>query len=366
MRILTIVGARPQFVKAAPVSAALRRSHEEVLLHTGQHYDELLSDVFFRELSLPPPDIRLEVGSGGHGEQTGRGLVGIERAIRERKPDMVLVYGDTNATLSGALAAAKARVPLAHIEAGLRSFNRRQPEEVNRVVADRLSDLLLCPTQTAVDNLGREGLSSGVHRVGDVMLDALRHFRPAAEARPTPSWRPQRYFLATIHRAENADDPERLRAILAALAAAPEEVLLPVHPRTRKALPALGIDGERHGRVRLLEPQGYLDMLALEAGAALIVTDSGGVQKEAYFLGVPCVTLRNETEWVETVASGWNLLAAADEGTMQRALNAQLARATGERAPFDADLFGAGDASTRIAGVLEAWAGAHPRPPAAC
>ncbi len=313
-KIATIIGARPQFIKAAPVSRRLRQQAQEILVHTGQHYDDNMSEVFFRELGLPEPEYHLGVGSGSHGAQTGQMLARIEAVLLVEKPDWVLVYGDTNSTLAGALAAAKLHIPVAHVEAGLRSFNQRMPEEINRMLTDRLASLLLCPSQTAVNHLAAEGLTAGVHLVGDVMADALREATARAQNESTVLERlelePGRYLLATVHRAENTDDPARLRSILAAFAALDETIIFPVHPRTRGALAHL--DGALPAsRVRLIEPVGYLDMARLAGAARLILTDSGGLQKEAYWLGVPCVTLRDETEWVETVQAGWNVLTGA-------------------------------------------------------
>jgi len=358
MRVLTVVGARPQFVKAAVVSRALRASgrHEEVLVHTGQHYDSNMSQVFFEELGIPEPDHHLGVGSSSHGDQTGRMLIAIEPVIVAAEPDVVLVYGDTNSTLAGALAAAKLHVPVAHVEAGLRSFNRRMPEEVNRVLTDHLSDLLFTPTATATANLLREGVdTTKVFEVGDVMYDAsLYYARQARDRDPLRALGSQPaggYVLATIHRAENTDAPDRLEGILEGLAATAEDlpVVLPLHPRTRRAIERQGLE-RLLTRLVALEPVGYLDMLALEARARAIVTDSGGVQKEAYFLRVPCVTVRDETEWTETVAAGWNRLvtplsAAALRDAVRDALNA---------VPDDAPPFyGGGDAARRIVEALE-------------
>ncbi len=313
MKIVSIVGARPQFIKAAAVSRVLRQRHTEVLVHTGQHYDDNMSAVFFDELGIPTPEIHLGVGSGSHGEQTGAMLAGIERALLAEQPDWALVYGDTNSTLAGALAAAKLHIPVAHIEAGLRSFNRAMPEEVNRVLTDHVSTLLLCPSQTAVENLAKEGLQSGVHSVGDVMADAqlfaARQARAHSDMLMSLGLTSNKFLLATVHRAENTDNPERLRAILAAFDALAERIVFPVHPRTRSMLARLDYAPLAH--VQLMEPLGYLDMVQLEQAARLILTDSGGIQKEAYWLGTPCVTLRDETEWVETVALGWNILAGA-------------------------------------------------------
>ncbi len=296
------------------VSRILREKHTEVLVHTGQHYDGNMSAVFFDELGIPEPDVNLGIGSGRHGAQTGAMLTGIEDVLLEEQPDWVLVYGDTNSTLAGALAAAKLHIPVAHVEAGLRSFNRAMPEEINRVIADHLSDLLLCPSQTAVDNLVAEGITRGVHLVGDVMADALAFAVERAQNHSDVLERlglaEGHYLLATVHRAENTDDATRLRNILAVFDALDEPVIFPVHPRTRQAINILGYSPAPH--VQLIEPVGYLDMVMLEQSARLILTDSGGIQKEAYWLGVPCVTLRDETEWVETVEAGWNVIVGAD------------------------------------------------------
>jgi len=296
------------------MSRAIRERHTEALVHTGQHYDDSMSAVFFEELGIPEPEYNLDIGSGPHGAQTGAMLARIEEVAFAERPDWVLVYGDTNSTLAGALAAAKLHIPVAHVEAGLRSFNRLMPEEVNRVVADHLSALLFCPSRTAVENLASEGIRRGVHVVGDVMADtlsgAVRRAEAGSGALSRFRLRAKGFLLATVHRAENTDDPGRLGAILDALDALEEAVLFPVHPRTRKAIEARGHRPAPH--VQMVEPVGYLDMLMLEKSARMILTDSGGVQKEAYWLGVPCVTLRDETEWVETVRAGWNALAGAD------------------------------------------------------
>lgn len=314
MKVVSIVGARPQFIKAAPLSRALRRKHVEVLVHTGQHYDDNMSAVFFQELDIPKPDYNLGVGSGPHGAQTGEMLAHIEKVLLSERPDWTLVYGDTNSTLAGALAAAKLHIKVAHVEAGLRSFNRSMPEEINRVIVDHISDLLLCPSQTAVDNLVAEGITRGVHWVGDVMAEALAFAAERAQSRSDVLTRlnltERRYLLATVHRAENTDDTARLRNILAAFDALGEPVIFPVHPRTRKIIEAMAYAPAP--QVCLIEPVSYLDMVMLEQSARMILTDSGGIQKEAYWLGVPCVTLREETEWVETVQAGWNMLAGTD------------------------------------------------------
>ena len=349
MKILTVVGARPQFIKAAPFSRAVRERHTEVLVHTGQHYDPSMSDVFFDELSLPKPDHHLGVGSGPHGAQTGQMLERLEAVMTRESPDRVVIYGDTNSTLAGALAAAKLAIAVAHVEAGLRSFVRDMPEEINRVVADRVSTYLFAPTQNAVDNLAREGITEGVTLTGDIMCDALlQHARRASERSRVLSrlaLTPGAYVLATVHRAANTDDPAKLAEIMDALALLKEAVILPMHPRTRAALMATDIEVE--APVRVIAPVGYLDMLELQRNARMVLTDSGGMQKEAYLLGVPCVTLREETEWVETLVGGWNVLAGADA---ERILAA--ARRTPPRGTPPA-VFGDGNAAQRMVEALE-------------
>lgn len=350
MKILTVVGARPQFIKAAPVSKALREvGIEEFLLHTGQHYDHQMSQIFFDEMGIPRPDANLEVGSGSHGWQTGQMLTGIEEVLLKEKPDWVLVYGDTNSTLAGALAAVKLRIPVAHVEAGLRSFNREMPEEHNRVLTDHCADLLFCPTQTAVDNLAKEGVTAGVHRVGDTMYDAVLQFAEVARQRSTIlhdlNLEPKSYLLATVHRPYNTDNPENLRNILSAFLEINEPIIFPVHPRTRKALERSTFNVQP-SNIRLIEPAGYLDMLALEQNARLIMTDSGGMQKEAYFFGVPCITLRPETEWVETVEAGWNAIVEANkEKIVEKVCNFKPAAQPPR-------VFGDGNAAYQIASLL--------------
>ena len=312
MKIVTIVGARPQFVKAAVVSREFRRmpAVREVIVHTGQHYDPVLSDTFFRELDLPAPGHHLGIGSGGHGEQTGAMLATIERVLLAERPDWVLVYGDTNSTLAGALAAAKLGMPLAHVEAGLRSYNQAMPEEINRVLTDHVSRLLLAPTPTAVANLAREGITGDkVRLVGDVMVDSALTFAGRADADALLGRlgvEVGRYLLATIHRAENTDDPARLAAIVDGLIAAGghSRVVVPLHPRTRNALRRHGLEERAGAGLILIEPLGFLDMLAAERHALAVVTDSGGVQKEAALFGVPCLIMRRETEWTELIANG--------------------------------------------------------------
>jgi UDP-N-acetylglucosamine 2-epimerase len=314
MKILTVVGARPQFIKLAPLSKILRENGiNEIIVHTGQHYDENMNDLFFKELEIPEPDYNLGIGSGSHGEQTGRMLIEIEKIILKENPDLVIVYGDTNSTLAGALAASKLHIKLAHVEAGLRSFNKRMPEEINRVLTDHVSDILFCPTQTAVENLKNEGITNGVYLVGDLMFDALLHFSKISDMKSNILERlnikPKEYYLATIHRAENTDNYERLKNILTAFSKLDEMVVFPIHPRTRKMINYYGLDGLlENDNVKVIDPVGYLDMLKLEKNAKAILTDSGGVQKEAFWLKVPCITLRDETEWIETVNLGWNRL----------------------------------------------------------
>lgn len=348
MKVVSIVGARPQFVKAAPVSREIRRKNSEILVHTGQHYDDNMSAAFFRALGVPAPDINLGVGSGPHGKQTAQMLAGLEDVLVDSRPDVALVYGDTNSTLAGALAAAKLHIPVAHVEAGLRSFNRRMPEEVNRVVTDHVSSLLLCPTQTAVDNLQKEGLVDGVHLVGDVMYDSALASAQAARKRDVMSrlrLRPDGYLLATVHRAENVDDPKRLGSILSAFASADAPVVFPVHPRTRKAIKDAGLSPA--GSVMLLEPVDYLDFLALLMKARKVLTDSGGVQKEAYFFGIPCITLRDETEWIETVEDGWNAVVGTETADIVDAIRGFNPKGTKSKS------FGDGHAAEKIVSILQ-------------
>ncbi len=322
MKIITIIGARPQFIKAAAVSRefVVCADIKEILVHTGQHYDDNMSDIFFSELEIPRPQYNLGIGGGGHGQQTGRMLEKIEEILLEEKPDCVLVYGDTNSTLAGALAAAKMHIPVAHVEAGLRSFNKAMPEEINRILTDNVADILFTPTLTANENLAREGVRDDlVVHAGDVMYDASLFYSKKCESVSTVladlGLGKNEYILATVHRAENTDDPRRLDNIFAALNEIGKErtVVLPLHPRTRKALEACGDGRDYFTHITVTEPVGYLDMVMLEKDAALVVTDSGGVQKEAYFFRKPCVTLRDETEWVELVESGWNTLASPED-----------------------------------------------------
>lgn len=355
MKIVTVVGARPQFVKASVVSAALRKNCTEVLVHTGQHYDRNMSDVFFEELSIPKPAYNLGVGSGSHGHQTGEMLMKIEDVLLKEKPDVMLVYGDTNSTLAGALAASKLHIPVAHVEAGLRSYNMRMPEEQNRVLTDHISTWLFCPTQTAADNLKKEGITKGVSISGDVMLDSVLHFLKVAQNNPNKTAifgqlqiQPKNYRLATLHRAETTDGGlDAIIRIFNAFEKLPQLVVLPIHPRTRPlAEEAIAKCGFRN--IQLIDPVGYLEMLLLTSNACQVMTDSGGLQKEAWFMKVPCITLRQETEWVETLNGNWNVLAKlTTEDIYEKAMHTVPDPAAREAKPF-----GDGNASEKIASAL--------------
>jgi len=395
MKIVTIVGARPQFIKAAVVSWAIQTSNkkkkkiQEILVHTGQHYDYLMDKVFFEELEIPHPNYHLGVGSGSHGKQTGLMLERIETVLHKEKPRVVLVYGDTNSTLAGALAAAKLNIPVAHVEAGLRSYNQAMPEEINRLITDHLSTFLFCPTSQAVKNLEKEGIKPGrgkiVKNVGDVMYDSILFYSKLAESRstimqelnlaiqksgvrsqklklrtpnsrlqteisPNSELRTTNYYLATLHRAENTDDPKRLKSILKALNEIGKEapVILPLHPRTKKMMKIYNLSPDIH-RIKLIDPVSYLNMLTLEKNARAILTDSGGVQKEAYWLRVPCLTLRDETEWVETVESGWNVLVGTGTRKILNGLEHLERRKSFRRGR---ELFGDGKAGEKILQVI--------------
>ncbi len=321
IKILTIVGARPQFIKAAAITRLIREGYadqiNEIMVHTGQHFDKNMSSIFFEELDIPEPKYNLEISGGQHGAMTGRMLEAIENVLLVERPDWVLIYGDTNSTLAGALAASKLHIPVAHVEAGLRSFNMRMPEEVNRIIADRISKLLLCPTNTSVENLNKEALSDGVHLVGDVMYDVSLFYRKKALERSSILQKmglsERNYVLTTCHRAENTDDPKKLKSIIDALAIIAEgiPVVFPIHPRTRKLLENYNLLDSLK-KVTLVDPLPYMDMVRLEQSSKVILTDSGGVQKEAFFYGVPCITMRDETEWIETVHAGWNTLTGAN------------------------------------------------------
>jgi UDP-N-acetylglucosamine 2-epimerase (non-hydrolysing)/UDP-GlcNAc3NAcA epimerase len=351
LRVVTVIGNRPQFVKAAAVSRALRAEHDELLVHTGQHHDDELSTVFVEELGVPRPERELGIHGGTNTEQTARMLAALGPLLAAERPDAVLVYGDTNSTLAGGLAAAQARIPVAHVEAGMRSFDRAMPEELNRVLTDHLSDLLLCPSQTAVENLEREHAAGRIELVGDVMVDVALLFQPRALADTAPLVRagvePGGYVLVTAHRAGNVDDPARLRLLVDLLLALPVPAVLPLHPRTRARLEAAGSLAELEAApgVRLQPPLGYLEFTALLGHARAVLTDSGGVQKEAYLAGVPCVTMRDTTEWVETVAAGWNVLVDLDATAAVAAIER---RPPADRPP----LYGDGRAGARVVAAL--------------
>lgn len=326
MKFLTVIGARPQFIKAAPLSREIRKRHREILIHTGQHYNYGMSQQFFRELKIPRPDYNLNVGSGLHGAQTAAMLAKLEAVVIKQKPDAIIIFGDTNSTLAGALIAAKLHIPLAHIEAGMRSFNRMMPEEVNRVVADHLANIHFCSTKTAMENLKKEGVNSGLYMVGDIMYDAMK------DILPTPSQTNRitkglslvsgNYLFVTIHRAENTDNTKNLSAIMDALLSSGKKAVFPVHPRTEKKLKEISLWDKlkRSENILLIPPQGYQESLALQSAAYAVITDSGGIQKEAYLLKTPCLTVRHETEWVETLKTGWNHLVGPDKKRILKAL----------------------------------------------
>lgn len=350
MKILTIIGARPQFIKAAPVSRVLRKHIDEKIIHTGQHYDANMSDIFFEELHIPKPDYHLGVGSGNHGKQTGEMMAKIEEIVLSEQPDYLMVYGDTNSTLAGALVAAKLHVPVIHIEAGLRSFNKKMPEEINRIMTDHVSEFLFCPTDTAVVNLTNENIAHNVYNIGDVMYDAVLYNQELAKEKSTilqeAGLTPKDYHLITIHRAENTDDVEKMKNILEAFAKIKETKVWPIHPRTKHKLADYGLNVEDVPNLKVIDPVGYLDMLTLEANAKKIVTDSGGVQKEAYFMKVPCVTIREQTEWVETLEGEANILTGTDTEKI-------LAAVQKEVHPEYKEVFGDGHASEKIVELLK-------------
>ena len=344
LKVLSIVGARPQFVKASVVSRALRARHEEILLHTGQHYDDAMSKVFFDIMKIPQPDYNLEVGSGPHGWQKARMLEGIEKVLMDEKPDWLLVYGDTNSTLAGALAAAKLHVPVAHVEAGLRSFNMAMPEEVNRRLTDHISKLLFCPTLTAVDNLNNEGIRQGIHVVGDVMYDAaLEYSQLETDVLERNNLEPGKYLMLTVHRPVNTDNRKNLENILGALEG--QNVIFPAHPRTVNIMKEKGI--QLPEGIQMIGPVNYVESLALVKNASKLLTDSGGMQKEAYFFGTPCITLREETEWVETIDLGWNILTGANPDKIRDAVE--------NFAPFGQrpEVYGDGKAGQKIVEIME-------------
>ena len=355
MKILTIVGARPQFIKAAALSRELksREGVEEILVHTGQHFDKNMSDVFFEEMNIPKPKYNLEINSLGHGAMTGRMLEGIEKLIFDEKPNMVLVYGDTNSTIAGALAAKKIHVSVGHVEAGLRSFNMAMPEEVNRILTDRISDHLFCPTDTAIQNLAHEGFDQfdcSIHRSGDVMQDAALFYAAQSAEKSTvlaSLGNPEDYVLTTIHRAENTDDPARLKSIVASLNEinSQQMVICPIHPRTRKIMEKIDLKPA----FKMIDPVGYFDMVELLKHASLVMTDSGGLQKEAFFFQNPCITMRDQTEWTELVANGYNVITGADGAKIMAAYD----QMKGAQLDFSMDLYGGGKASANIADILQ-------------
>jgi UDP-N-acetylglucosamine 2-epimerase (non-hydrolysing) len=352
MKIVSIVGARPQFIKAAELSKELRKKHKEILVHTGQHYDYDMSEVFFEELEIPKPDYNLGIGSGTHGWQTGEALKKIEEILLKEKPDIVLVYGDTNSTLAGSLAAAKLNIRLAHVEAGMRSFDRTMPEEINRVVSDHVSNVLLCSTKTAVRNLKKEGITKGVYFAGDIMIDLAKKAGEIADSKSKILEKlgldRKKYLLATVHRAGNTDVKENLQAIVDSFIESGETIVFPVHPRTKKALEQYGLyEKLEKSKVKMIEPVSYVDAICLEKNAKKVLTDSGGVQKEAYFFRTPCITLRDTTEWVETVEAGWNVLVAADKHKIAYAI--KNFTPTGKWRNF----FGQGNAASNIRDALE-------------
>jgi len=351
VKVVSVVGARPQFIKAFAVSRELRPDHEEVLVHTGQHYDEKMSDVFFEELGMPEPDYNLGVGSDSHGRQTAAMLEGIEGVLENEVPDVLLLYGDTNSTLAGAVAGAKMEPTVAHVEAGLRSYNREMPEETNRVLTDNASDVLFAPSESAVETLEKEGITEGIHFVGDVMYDAILWARDAAreesEILNGLSVRTDKFILSTVHRAANTDDQNTLESIIDGLSNAPLPVVLPLHPRTEERLEEYGLQEWATDELEVIDPVGYIDFIRLVDDAEHVATDSGGVQKEAFYLNTPCVTMREETEWRETTKCGWNRLVGSDSAEIRDALKAD------DWPESKPDLYGNGQASRRVIEVLE-------------
>ena len=353
MKVASVVGARPQFIKLAPLSRELRKLHREVLIDTGQHYDKEMAGNFFAEFKIPKPDHSLGIGSGEHGEQTGRMLVALEKTLVTEKPDLVVVFGDTNSTLAGALAAAKMNLPVAHVEAGLRSYDRTMPEEINRVLTDHISSLLFCPSDISKENLKREGVTEGVHVVGDVMLDALDESRKAAEKHSKILVQlgldKGEYQLLTVHRPSNTDVKKNLQNIISAVGASGIRTVFPVHPRTSKLLKDFGISEGFPKNITVTKPLGHMDTVWLEANAKRVLTDSGGIQKEAYLLGVPCITLRETTEWVETVNENWNVLVEADPERIGRAIS------DFQPSGYRKKIFGPPGASARIAKIVDSY-----------
>jgi len=358
MKVVTVVGARPQFVKAAAVSRAIRKEMKEILIHTGQHYDNNMSDIFFEELSIPKPDINLGIGSETHARQTAEMMIGIEKVLLEERPEYLLVYGDTNSTLAGAIAASKLNIPIIHVEAGLRSFNRKMPEEQNRVLTDHISSILFCPTETAVNNLKSEGILKNVYNVGDVMCDAVLYYSRNLEQQPLQYYIDrlkgiyeqkkcidEKWYLSTIHRAENTDNIEKIAEIIDALQELPFMVIFPVHPRIKKMIRELKLKKD-YSNIYFVEPMGYLDMLYFTKHAEKAITDSGGLQKETYILETPCITVREQTEWVETLEGNHNILTRSIKNDiLDSVLNTEVSKEK-------KDYYGVGDAAEKISGII--------------
>mgnify|MGYP001160571921 CR=1 FL=1 len=352
MKIASVVGVRPQFVKASAVSRELRKKHDEILIHTGQHYDYQMNKVFFEELNIPEPDYHLDIGSGSHGYQTGEMLKKIEEVLIKERPDLVLTYGDTNSTLAGALAASKLHIKTAHVESGLRSFDRSMPEEINRILTDHCSDILFCPTENAVENLKKEGITENVYLTGDVMVDSLLYNREIAEKKSNIlselGLKSKGYIVATVHRAGNTDDEQKMKNIVDAFSELNQMIVFPLHPRTEKFLRLYGLYEKLKYSVILTQPLGFFEFIHLMSHAKIVLTDSGGIQKEAYVLKVPCITLRENTEWVETIEDGWNVLVGTNKSKiieMVRHFNSSL--------NTHSNRFGNGNASRIIASKLE-------------
>jgi len=354
MKIASVVGVRPQFVKASVVSRELRKKHEEMLIHTGQHYDYQMNKIFFDQLNIPEPDYHLDIGSGSHGYQTGEMLKRIEEVLIKEEPDIIFTYGDTNSTLAGVLAASKLHIKAAHVESGLRSFDRSMPEEINRILTDHCSDLLFCPTENAIENLKREGIVKNVYLTGDVMVDSLLYNKEIAEKKSTIlndlGLKSKGYLVATIHRASNTDDKENLKNIVEAFSELNETIIFPLHPRTEKLLKAYGLYDKLNSSVILSKPLGFFDFIKLMNNSKILLTDSGGIQKEAYMLKVPCLTLRENTEWIETVEDGWNVLVGADKEKIVR-----MVKEFHPLLEMHRDRFGNGEASKNIVSIIDSF-----------
>lgn len=351
-KIVSIVGARPQFMKLAPLSRQIRKSFGEIIIHTGQHYDSNMSETFFDELDIPQPDYNLGIGSGSHGEQTGKMLQEIEKVLIKESPDMILVYGDTNSTVAGSLASAKLHIPTGHIEAGLRSFNKEMPEEINRIVTDHISDLLFAPSKAAMQNLKKENLSEKSYYTGDIMYDCTLYYKNIAESKSQILQKmdltPEKYYLVTLHRPYNVDEIKKTKIIVEALNQIESAVIFPIHPRTHKMFKEFDIDLNKN--IKTIPPVGYLDFLVLEKNAKKIITDSGGIQKEAYYLKTPCITMRPETEWVETLEFGWNVL--ADMSTAKSIRETMAASKVLDSHP---NIYGDGKAAVNIKNLIKEY-----------